>query len=347
MKDKQLIYVLCPKQKKPVGGIKQLYKLVDTLNSIGHDAYIIHGKHGFRARWFENQTPIKYFPNLFALLYSFKKKKSKLKIPLILKQIFISNRMPEPNSILIVPEMYGLYINDIMPKNNVVIFNQNCYYTFDKYEKMQLQYSPYLNPKTLGCIVVSEDSFKYLKYSFPNLDVFRMRLGISKCFKYSGVKKKQIAFMPRKLSEDSNQLFHIITNRLELKDWKFVSINGMNEEQVANILQESAIFLSFNHREGFGLPPVEAMACGCYVIGYSGNGGKEYLNKDFCSPIDDRNIIAFAKEIEAKIKEYDINPKQILEMGKLASNYVINNYNIDQEKEDIVNIWEQILCKLN
>ncbi len=346
MKDKKLIYVLCPNQEKPIGGIKQLYKLVDTLNSIGHDAFILHSRIGFRVKWFENQTPIKYFPNLFAILYSFKKKKDIVKVPLFLKQLFISNRMPESNSIIIVPEMYSLYISNVMPNNNIVIFNQNCYYTFDKYEPLRKQYSPCNNPKILGCIVVSEDSFKYLTYSFPNLDVFRMRLGISKCFKYSATKKKQIAFMPRKLSEDSNQLFHIITNRLALKDWQFVPIDNMSEEEVSSILQESAVFLSFNYQEGFGLPPIEAMACGCYVIGYAGNGGKEYLNNDFCSPIEDRNIIAFAKALEAVINEYDIDPSNIVKKGKLASQYALNNYSSEREKEDIASIWEQISAQL-
>ena len=35
------------------------------------------------------------------------------------------------------------------------------------------------------------------------------------------------------------------------------------------------IFLSFGHPEGFGLPLAEAAACGCYLIGYSGLGGRE------------------------------------------------------------------------
>lgn len=346
MKDKTLIYVLCPGLKKPTGGIKQLYKLVNTLNAIGQDAYIIHSRIGFRVKWFENETPIKYFPNLFSILYSFKKKKDNVKVPLFLKQLVMSNRMPEPNSIIIVPEMYSLYISEIMPNNNIIIFNQNCYYTFDKYEPLREQHSPCNNPRILGCIVVSDDSLKYLTYSFPKLDVFRMRLGISKCFKYSAEKKKQIAFMPRKLPEDSNQLFHIMMNRSTLKDWQFVPIDNMNEGEVATILQESAVFLSFNYQEGFGLPPAEAMACGCYVIGYAGNGGKEYLNKDFSSPIEDRNIIEFAKELEAIINEYDINPSNILKKGKLASEYVLHNYSSHQERSDITNIWKQISTKL-
>jgi hypothetical protein len=342
MENKKLVYVVCPNKKEPIGGIKQLYRLVDSLNLAGYNAFIIHGKHNFRINWFDNQTPIKYFPNLFALLYNNTRKKKKLKVPLFIKQLFISNRMPEPESIIVFPEIYGPAINDLVPNNKIVIFNQNCYYSFDRFELLKKQPSPYNNPNTLGCMVVSDDSLNYLKYSFPNLFVSRIRLGISQCFQYSDKKKKQIAFMPRKLSEDFTQLFNIITNRIELKDWSFIAIDNMTELEVANVLKESAVFLSFNHREGFGLPPVEAMACGCYVIGYTGNGGKEYFNNKFCSPIENRNIIEFAKEIEAIIKEYEINPTKILEQGKQASDYVLANYNVHHETEDIINTWNQL-----
>ena len=55
-------------------------------------------------------------------------------------------------------------------------------------------------------------------------------------------------------------------------------IDGLPQEQVAKVLQESLVFLAFGHPEGFGLPIAEAAACGCYVIGYSERlGGGELL----------------------------------------------------------------------
>ena len=43
----------------------------------------------------------------------------------------------------------------------------------------------------------------------------------------------------------------------------------------------ATIFLTFSNQEGFGLPPVEAMACGCLVVGYHGHGGKEFLKPEW------------------------------------------------------------------
>ena len=55
------------------------------------------------------------------------------------------------------------------------------------------------------------------------------------------------------------------------------SRTARSEAAVADILRESQVFLSFGHPEGFGLPPAEALACGCLVIGYHGGGGREYF----------------------------------------------------------------------
>ena len=65
-----------------------------------------------------------------------------------------------------------------------MIFNQNCYYTFEHFQLDEnLSKIPY-NQNILATICVSEDSEKYLKFAFPNLPVYRIHLGIdNKVFK--------------------------------------------------------------------------------------------------------------------------------------------------------------------
>ena len=57
----------------------------------------------------------------------------------------------------------------------------------------------------------------------------------------------------------------------------------MSHHDVLNTLYSSALFLSFGHPEGFGLPIAEALATGTAVIGYSGLGGRElfHIGKSF------------------------------------------------------------------
>jgi glycosyltransferase involved in cell wall biosynthesis len=45
-----------------------------------------------------------------------------------------------------------------------------------------------------------------------------------------------------------------------------------------SLMARTSIFLSLSHREGFGLPPLEAMAHRALVVGFDGGGGKEYAS---------------------------------------------------------------------
>ena len=149
--------------------------------------------------------------------------------------------------------------------------------------------------------------------------------------------------MPRKLMEDARQVILILKLRKNLKDWKFIPIENKNEKEVAQIMKESAFFLNFNRCEGFGLPAAEAMACGCYVIGYHGQGGKEYFKSEFSSIVESSDIIQYVNEIEKIAKIYDKSPNLILEKGKQASNFILSNYSMKMEEKSSIDVWRKIL----
>ncbi|WP_449400589.1 glycosyltransferase [Chryseobacterium wanjuense] len=149
--------------------------------------------------------------------------------------------------------------------------------------------------------------------------------------------------MPRKLGDDVTQVINILKQRNSLKNWNLVPIDNKSELEVAEIMKKSTIFLSFNHKEGFGLPPTEAMSCGCYVIGYTGQGGKEYFKSEFSIPVEDGNIIEFVQKIEETIQIFEDSPQGILNKGKMASRFVSENYSLDNEEKDILATWKQIL----
>ncbi|WP_051263119.1 glycosyltransferase family 4 protein [Tuberibacillus calidus] len=53
-------------------------------------------------------------------------------------------------------------------------------------------------------------------------------------------------------------------------------------------------FLTLSETEGFGLMPLEAMACGACVIGYDGSGGRDYFTEDNACVVpsgDDESLI--------------------------------------------------------
>ena len=98
-------------------------------------------------------------------------------------------------------------------------------------------------------------------------------------FSPGDVKQRVIAYMPRKNAKDSSVVAAILRSKPWFQDsgWSLKAISGLPQYEVAQILQRSLVFLAFGHPEGFGLPIAEAASCGCYVIGYSGLGGRELL----------------------------------------------------------------------
>jgi glycosyltransferase involved in cell wall biosynthesis len=116
---------------------------------------------------------------------------------------------------------------------------------------------------------------------------------------------------------------------------------------VARIYQESLLFLSFGYPEGFGLPAAEAMASGCVVIGFHGGGGREFFNPEFSYPIEQGDIIGFAKTVEEVIQSFERDPAPVLEKGRLAASFIQKQYSLELEEQEVIAAWCSILSQFN
>ncbi len=328
-----MIFVSCPDSNTPCGGTKKLYRHVDILNDNGFDATILHTGRTFRCTWFDNSTRTSY-----------------------LRDVQI-----RPSDYVVLPETYERHFvnrnswtfkRDRMGKRrltksnaNRIIFNQSGYCTFSAHSYCDPQLTTmYTQPNTVGVIVVSQDSEHYLKLAFPDLSVFRVRNSVNPDkFYFSAEKKKQIAFMPRKNTQDIDQVISILRLRGNLNDFEFIPIDGVPEESVGEILRESLIFLSFGNIEGFSLPPAEAMACGCIAIGYHGMGGREYFKPEFSYPVENGDIAKFVETIEEVIRVYRVDSSNVLRNTEIASKFIKMNYSPENETRDVVTLWNDIL----
>jgi len=54
-------------------------------------------------------------------------------------------------------------------------------------------------------------------------------------------------------------------------------IRDCPETEFAAQLRDTKIFIAHTYPEGFGLPALEAMASGCFVVGFTGGGGSVYM----------------------------------------------------------------------
>jgi glycosyltransferase involved in cell wall biosynthesis len=64
------------------------------------------------------------------------------------------------------------------------------------------------------------------------------------------------------------------------RHWEWREISNVGEAEAARMMGEARVFLSLSRLEGLGLTPLEAMASGCVVAGFTGIGGREYATPD-------------------------------------------------------------------
>src|SRR2546426_709555 len=99
------IFIMSPECAAPTGGIRVLYRPVDTLVRHGVEAYMVHEKEGFRCQWFANTTPI----------------------------VYGSHGRMRPDDVLVIPEVYGPDVAWEYAGVRKVMFNQNAYLTFHRH----------------------------------------------------------------------------------------------------------------------------------------------------------------------------------------------------------------------
>ena len=119
-----------------------------------------------------------------------------------------------------------------------------------------------------------------------------------------GEKEKIISYMPRKLPVHSQRLMFYLLEYLPA-DWSVVPIENMVPFKAADILSRSSIFLSFCDIEGFGLPPLEAAISGAVVVGYTGQGAREYFKKPNLITVQNGDFRNFTLKVADAIKAVD------------------------------------------
>ncbi len=308
------VYYLAPSESTPSGGVRVIYRHVDALNELGIPASVLHDRAGFRCTWFENDTRVQATDDVEL----------------------------QPNDILVVPEFYGVRMQGIPDGVRVLVFNQGAYHTFDHMDLgSSASGAPYSNvPDLLGILTVSADSEKLLAYSFPGIPIMRARPVVDGTIFHPGSTPgtTQLAFMQSRRKTEREHLLHLLSARGI--DWTLAPIAGKSESEVAAILRRSAIFLSFSDRDGFGLPPAEAMASGCYVIGFTGGGGDEFFDPEYSAPVT--TILDFAIAVERAAAE---PVERLHERGVDASERILARYSVDGLRDDLARAYEPLVVR--
>lgn len=91
----------------------------------------------------------------------------------------------------------------------------------------------------------------------------------------------RVAFMPRKNKALAAMIRQVATTRARRTGLRltFVPIENLPPVGVAEALRACHVFLATGFPEGCPLPPLEAMACGCLVAGFTGFGGFDSMRQ--------------------------------------------------------------------
>jgi hypothetical protein len=315
-----VIFILCPDHNIPAGGVRKLYRHVDILNGHGIDATIVHNRRGFRCTWFENDTAVTAGDDV---------------------------RLTTAD-LLVFPEIFGQFVPRLTPDIFKVIFNQNAYHTFYQTPLGQDIAGLYSRPDVVAVAVISDDNRNYLTYAFPEVPLVRIRYGFDDQVwqPSSEAPGRRLAYMPRRRATEASQVLHLLAARGALAGWEVVPIDGLSEREVAAALRGCALFLSFSQHEGCPLPPTEALASGCHVIGYHGFGGAEYFELPYAEAVPDGDVVAFARAVEHFIAEYERDPHRWREIALEGSLWILDRYSEEHEEGDVVDFYTAALTRL-
>ena len=313
-----MLYYFCYEGKRHTGGSKICYRHVELLNRLGFDAAILHPNSSFRFPRINHNPPI---VGCEALRFA-------------------------PNDVLILPEDLGPVHLRFPTHIRRIVFNQGANNMFRGYSLMDDRPLVHQVKSVVGCFAVSDQNSCYLRFAFPGLRVERLILSLNLDLFDGGdhsQKQREICFIASKNHQDVIQVVNLLRMRGLCKSWSFTPIHGMCEQQVAETMRRSAIFLSFGHPEGICLANLEAMASGCKLIGYSGVGAREYFQPHLAHEVPMGDIHAFVVGVENLVRHYDQDRGSFKSLADVGQIYVHKNYSPIRERDSLVSALRNLL----
>lgn len=306
------VYYLTPYADGPHGGIRVAFRHVDILNRLGANAAILYPKGRSRPTWFENSTPM----------------------------VTAETIRFHANDVLVVPEVYGPTMATIRDEIRVLVFNQGAYITFNHIDPEATRPgAPYSSlARFEGIMTVSEDSAELLALACPEaqIDIARPVIDREIFHRDDRPRAQSISFIPTRRADELNQVLHILRSRGI--SWDVRPLRGLTETAVGEALRSTSIFLSLSDRDGFGLPPAEAMACGSYVVGYPGGGGKEFFDPAYSRPVESTTQLVIALE-----EAMSTPSEELRDAGRRASAAILSRYTDPGLESDLSAVFSRLL----
>lgn len=261
-----MIYYFVPNYAEASWGIGMLYHHVDMLQRNGIEATVLHEKKGRRLRWMKSE------PSLVSANFG--------------------SVCPQPDDVLVVPELWA--DNEMLRKMKCrrLVFVQGSFL-------MLHQLRSAIDYQTLGFehAIVTQPHIQSIVEKHFNVEASVIPAFVAPQFFLdpqailSQPRTRQILTYPKSGYQAAGLPdYDIVTRFLKRKlanhsasrnEWSLVELKNKTHQEVAELMQSSALFVNVNSLEGFNVTVPEAMAGGCIPICYDAIGGRDYLRNNY------------------------------------------------------------------
>lgn len=161
-------------------------------------------------------------------------------------------------------------------------------------------------------------------------------------FAFAERKRLAVAYMPRKRPAEAAMMAELLRRRGKAEGVELIAIDRMPPEEVARHLREALVFASLPLREGFGLPIAEAMASGCVVVGFTGQGAEEFFDDTTGVPVPEFELLRLIESVEAVVAEYRRDPARLDALRAAGARRVRSRYTRETMHAGLLAAWERI-----
>ena len=281
------IIFLAPFAKNEItGGVKTFYRHAELLAELGFDAAV-----------FQPDGPPSWFET---------------------RARHLTNFTPTAGDVVVFPEVLNGTLTDMVQARTAarkVLFCQAHFYTL--FNTIAPERYRALGFDRVAC--QSEIAKGFLARVLGLSDIAVLPCFIDTNIFFPRAKAMQIAAIPKKLPREAaaiQRIFSLKYPQFGSAGWEI--IDNKTERETAEIFGRSTIVLSLPFLESFGLVPLEAMASGAIVVGFTGYGGQEYATAEngfWFAPDHLEEVVDALARVITGVEKNDVGLQKVRELG--------------------------------
>lgn len=273
------ILYFCPDFPQPSGGTKTLYRHVSRLRAAGVDAAIVHQQHGFVLDWHTYAVP----------------------------HLWLEDR-PRfgPDDTLVIPEVMPDLIRQTKGfAGRRAVISLSWLPTYARL----LPGERWQDHGITHVLTTSPAIRRHLEWS-QEIDVTLLPEHVDPALYHYAPDAKQldVTYLTRKDASGAWLAGVIARRQPNLSAWNWTPIRGLPEAAYAERLRAASIYLTTTLQEGAHISVLEAMACGCLVVGFSAIGGTDAMiaagPAQNCISVENGNLLQLGQALEEVLIEW-------------------------------------------